>query len=71
MKVNTQSSHGSLNIATVTKIRPPLDRSVHMMTNEAETAALERIFAEMWHRPVSVRYRQFGRVLGHGSGLRP
>jgi hypothetical protein len=29
----------SLNIATTAKIRPPLDRSMHVMTHEALTAA--------------------------------
>ena len=65
-----QLVHGSLNIATTTKITPPLDRPVNMMTHEALTAAWDWIFAEIRHRPVSARYRRFGRVFGHGSTLK-
>ena len=66
-----QLVHGLLNIATTTKIRPPVDRSVYVMTHEATTAAWDWILAEIQHRPVSARYRRFGRIFGHGSTLRP
>ena len=38
-----------LNIDANTKIRPPLGRSVHMMTHEVLTAAWDWILAEIWN----------------------
>ena len=63
--------HRSLNIAANTKIRPQVDRPVHIMAREALTTAWDWISAEIRHCPVSVRYGRFRRVFGHGSTLRP
>ena len=41
-----------LNIVTTAKIRPPVDRSMHMMIHEVLTAAWNWIFAKAWHCPV-------------------
>ena len=66
-----QLVHGLLNNATTTKLRPPVDRSVYVMTHGALTTPLDWILAEIQHRPVLAQYHQFGRIFGHGLTLRP